>query len=221
MHNVFKLFRHPTEFFNSVKNETKYMPSLLMLVVIFFISYFLDFGAKLIVSFQQPLFIILAIMQVLLLVFVVALIFIAPFIVAGIIHLGVLIVGGKQGYFNTFKPLTYSAVVGTVWNIIITIVLLPLLSFLPIGIGTLGVFGQNTVGLEALFALGAFFLVYLAIIIPLAIAAFIHTVYVAVIGLSMFQQMSRMRAFVAIILIPLIIVLIIVMINLLILGIGF
>ena len=112
--------------------------------------------------------------------------FVTPFIFAGIIHLGVLIFGGKQGYFNTYKPSTYGAVLGMPYGIITSI----LSAALILRVGSSQITDAYTspeyIGLMIVF-----------------IIQIIHVFYFEIAALAKYQKMTKMKAFLALIIIPL------------------
>ena len=101
--------------------------------------------------------------------------FTIPFVGSGVNHLGVLIFGGKNGFFNTFKPLTYAMVIGGVYGVI-NATILTILSILNI---------KNLV-------------LNLVITMIILLIGFIHTLYAEVIGISQYQDMSKGKALLAI-----------------------
>jgi hypothetical protein len=190
------LFFSPTAFFRSVADEKNYFPILLFFAVtaiilsvvqsVFSIIAAIKYGAiMLAISFGVTVFTLIV---------TAVFVWIAPFIGAGITHLGILIVGGKNGYFNTFKPVTYSSIIGLFYALLNSIVSTTYALMMP----------AITVPTATYQTIPAFSIMGISIVI--GIIGFIHTLYVEVTGISMFHNMSKGRALVGALLIPLIIV---------------
>ena len=121
MQNLKSLIFNPNLFFKSVTKENKYFPIILRFGVVFIclwlivylvtISEFPRFWTFIFIVFI-PIFIMAAIILALAI----------PFIMSGISHFGILIVGGKGGFFNTFKPTTYASIIGLVYLAIYKII---------------------------------------------------------------------------------------------------
>ena len=188
------LFFHPSKFFKSVEKEKDYWPILLYLLtvnsivvliaaIVLVISFYTGSLAKDLPS-QVILIspIIILIITFVFLAFAVVFGSLAgPFISSGINHLGVMIFGGKNGFFNTFKPTTYAMGISSLYGIISFVIfsISGLISPLSSIIGTI-------------------------LNIVIIIIGAIHAIYAQVIGISKFQNMSGGRAFLGIIIISLI-----------------
>ncbi len=117
-------------------------------------------------------------------------VFAYPFIATGITQLGILLVKGQQGFYNTFKPMTYSMTIGAVYGLFQTITLT--LLYATVGVPYFGS-TQDIVQL----------IPFYVIVGVTSIAATAHILAVSIIGVAHFQKISRARAAVAGILIPL------------------
>ena len=185
------IFLEPTSFFRKVKNEKKYLPIL----AYFFAAYILsslvsfifglgDFKADFMKSGGTSVFI--PIMMIFLILFVLIISFAAPFIGAGISHLGIMIVGGAGKFFDTFKASTYASVLSPFYAIILEV------------IGYFNPFNMNNP------VWPDFLNVYTFLWIIIAITSVVHIFYVECTGLSQYHRISKTRAFVAILIIPII-----------------
>lgn len=181
------LFFRPKLFIKTIEKENSYLPILLF----YGIPYVL-------ISLISNLFSGDAFTIITSFIFDCLIIFVGSFVSAGIIHLGVKILGGKKGYFNTFKPDVYSSAVFLPYYLV--------LSLLLIGAG-LNTNGENIDPNE----IGKY-LWAIAIMVPVLLIGIIHSAYVAVIGISRFQKISKTRAFLAAIIFPVLYFLIIMII---------
>ena len=138
--------------------------------------------------------------------------FATPFVSSAIIHLGVLIFRGKEGFFNTFKPITYSGIIPLIYSIILAIVLAPIFIILLPGIidGFASVLAQYPTGAIPEGAISQDLASQLAVLIVVSVIAgfiigllsFIHMLYAAVVGISHYQKLSKVKAFFSIIIVP-------------------
>ena len=184
------IFFEPANFFKNVKNEKNYLPILMYFFAVYILSTlvslifeFKDIKEDLMKSsqFASVIFIVVVIFMLL---FVVLIAFAAPFIGAGISHLGIMIVGGAGKFFDTFKASTYASVLSPLYAIVLTI------------IGYLDPFNINNP------VWSDFLNVYTFLWIAVAIASTIHIFYIECTGLSQYHKISKIRALVAILLIP-------------------
>ncbi|MBW3015575.1 YIP1 family protein [Candidatus Woesearchaeota archaeon] len=199
------LFFNTKTFFNTVTGEREYMPILLFFVVVYAISQLIEVISSIPVivqtSYGQPLMGIFSFFITLFAaLFGVALAFATPWISAGINHLGVMIFGGKQGFFNTFKPSTYAMMIGMIYNAIAAVILFFVNMFypMPLQVETFAEIPFVTIGIA----------------IVIGIIAFIHTLYAEVIGIAKFQRMSKGRALMAVLILPIMIVLVVLVFGL-------
>ncbi len=100
---------------------------------------------------------------------------------AGLIHLGVLIFGGKQGYYATFKAITYARVVPVFYSFLLGLLALPLTKILREFQGQPEVITHVISGYLPLI----FLLIFLFII------NVVHYFFVATIGLAKYQKLSK------------------------------
>lgn len=208
------LFTHPTRFFKSVEKEKEYWPILIFFAVVSLISGVLGilFSIPQIISYpkgEAGLFTLpISFMMVVVMAFA------GPFIVAGITHLGVLLLGGKQGFFNTFKPMTYAGIVYAMYSLLGSLIGAAMFMIQPPDMQML-----TQLILEEGF--GAYTRQALPYLIPGAIILIINVIHVTVnetIGLSHFQKMSKVRAFVAVFVLPIVFLLAIMVVMGLLLG---
>ena len=211
------LFLNTSTFFNTVKvkNEKSYF-QILKFFVIIYIIYQLISAVLLVPAIrmmsQTPAMENLGLLSILGIIFGIIFAFILPFISAILTHIGVLIVGGRQGLFNTFKPVTYALVISVVYNIFSSIASFFLNFIYPIDTNIL----QKT-----MFSFHDFPIPHIVLGAVIGISSFIHTIYAEVIGISKFQKMSKLRAFFGVILIPLAIILFIAFLLIVVFGLSF
>ncbi|MBI4440146.1 YIP1 family protein [Candidatus Woesearchaeota archaeon] len=184
------LFFHPAAFFKSVEKEKDYWPILMFFFVFSVIATLIQLVAPSPYLSQDnvPSFLIIFGFF-----FSIFWSFVYPFIASGIIHLGVLIFGGRNGFFNTFKPITYVQVIGIFYALLSTLILSILNTFWPIAVtpeDPLSVFTTPV------------FSSRLALALLISFISMVHQLVAATLGISKFQGFSRARAFVAVVLMP-------------------
>ncbi|HJX05814.1 MAG TPA: YIP1 family protein [Candidatus Nanoarchaeia archaeon] len=191
-----KLFFKPSTFFKGVANEQNYFPILIFFVIVSAIAYIINWILTVIQAFSTPEATSAAVLGVIFgffgVAFSVGLSFAIPFVTAGIVHLGVMIYGGKKGYFNTFKPETYAMVVGMIYGIIFYIANFILWIVQPFQITEAAATSLTSI-------LNSIPVSYYVVNILIFIISLIHTLCVEVIGISKFQEMGKGRSFLAII----------------------
>lgn len=195
------LFKSPTAFFKTVVKEKDYGTIMQSLAYIILISVIVDIVFNIPVMIVQGKGSIEILASIPLALFSALFLFLIPYISAALNHIGVLIMGGRKGFFNTFKPSTYGIILYLIYGMLITIVSSLL-------------FVMNPVDIEAVTAAEDFSLSDLpihAIIVTslIFIVAIVHVTVVEVIGVAKFQKLSNGRAFMAVFVIPLAIFLII------------
>ncbi len=199
---------HTKTFFSKVEHEKDYLPILFTFVIItaitsiaqFIISLkgLLSLGSKIMIS------------QAFSTTFGIAFAFAVPFILASFIHLGVLLLGGRQGFFNTFKPTTYAVILGALYSlgyfIIINIynLIVPLDLQAILNIQT--AIQSGTISYADLAPLK----IRLGIMLVISLISIIHTLYASTVGIAKFQNMKKWKAFIAAILFPVVIMLLII-----------
>ena len=202
------LFLHPGEFFDLVEDEKGYKKPLMYAVIASVIVSFLNTIISALPLFSSPLggFALggLGLIIPLFLVFGIGFTFALPFLAAGMVHLGVMMFGGKKGYFNTFKPITYAIVIGSLYTLISSIIqgVLTMTIAKPI-------YNAPSLGFPMAGALGPSIFVY-AVGIIIGLASFVHLTIIEVIGVSKYHNISKGKAFWGVIIIPLIIVMLLV-----------
>ncbi len=205
---IFFLLFHTKNFFSKIEKEKNYFPILLFFVIINTVAVLIQF------LFTLPALLnlgsIIIIKQSLSAIYNIALSFATPFIFALLIHLGVLIFGGRQRFFNTFKPLTYALVIGILYSLFYTLLsnIYNLVSPLdPSVMATLQAKIQSgLISFSDLAPLRA----RLGMMLIIGVIAIIHSLYAGTIGIAKFQNIKKWKAFFSLILFPLIIFILIV-----------
>lgn len=203
------LFKHPTAFFNSVEKDKDYKKIMFFYVVITTLSILVG-----LIPAMTQIFFKSETLQATLAVTIVStlfgallgiiLAFFTPFIAAAIIHLGVLVFRGKQGFFNTYKPITYSSSISQIYKILTSIIGIPLVFLLPV-IDYNSITPEQLIQLLATSKIG---LTMVMIVFLISFISFIHSITASVIGVSKFQKISKWKAFFSIMFIPILILLI-------------
>jgi len=178
-----QVFFEPTKFFKNMKKEQSYYEIWLYFFVLAALSAVAEIVLSIPIYIINPLFIILALLPL----FALILIAITPFSTAAINHIGVIIFGGKKGFINTYRPTTFALSIGFVYGIIIN----TLLKYVV-------VFNENIVVISSL----------TFIVFVISIVALIHFLYVGSVGISIFQEISKLKSFLSIIAFPIIIILV-------------
>ena len=215
------LIFHPTTFFNNVEKETEIMPILLFYAVITIILGLVGTLIALPITIKAgtviPEFTGLGIGMIIFLelfvgmIMIAAFAFIGPFIASAIAHVGVWMVKGKQGFFNTFKPVTYAMVIAAVYQFVSTIISTIMELINP-------TYTAITLGIAEVPSLGSIITPTFIVAIIIGIISFIHVLFVEIIGVAKFQNISRGRAFMAVFVIPLLLVIAVIIIFALIIG---
>lgn len=123
--------------------------------------------------------------------------FIAPFISAGVIHLGVLIFGGRQGYYNSFKPITYVGSISRVYEVLLGLLALVFALFVQYGLVTADILSLSPGQIAFIVLMGIVYLVM-----------FFHIVYAQIVGIAKYQKLSNWRAALGVFFVPLILLII-------------
>jgi hypothetical protein len=203
-----KLFFSPKAFFEGVAWETDYLAPLLYFVIIMVIAQFINVLLSIPSTLQQPLGVIAVIFSFFGIAVGAAIGFVVPFISAGINHLGVLMFGGRKGYYNTFKPTTYAMVIGVVYGLILGIANFILSIVQPFNpASSIPTSFSDFISIIP----GS----YIAVNVLIYLASMIHTICAEVIGISRFQEMSKAKAFFAVIVMMLIMLVIIATVTIL------
>ncbi len=190
-------------FFNSVKKENDYFPILMVFVVAYVVSEVFEFVLSLPMLSKIQGQKITILMSVLGIFVGIAFSFVFPFIASGINHLGVLIVGGKNRYFNTFKPTAYSMVLSAYYTILGAVLVFIINLMHPIDYSIL-----NSRETSSAFLSTPQFVAGLIV----GLIGLVHLIYAEVIGIAKFQSMTKARAFVAVFVIPLALILILMLV---------
>jgi len=203
--NLKKLYFHPSHFFSSVEKDRDYSKIMFFYVKIIILSSILTLLSSAILltikkSFTAQGFISLIFDSVI----SIGLAFLVPFVMAGIIHLGVLIFRGKQGYYNTYKPVAYSLVIVAVYSIIST-VLTSILSIIYPTSQLPSMTADSTAYFQTLLQ-DSNFVLLLAVAFTILVISFIHSLIVQVVGISKFQKISKLKSFLSVIIVSIIII---------------
>jgi hypothetical protein len=183
------LFLNPVDFFTSVRKENDYM-SILKFYVGFSVAVSIIIALLNIpLMFKDSVYIMGSILGI---VTAIVFSFVSPFIASGIIHLGVIIFKGKNGFFNTFKPVTYAMTIGVAYTLISSVITGVYSWFKPIT--------DIDVSNVALAAQDSAFITVISIVIGLA--SLVHVLIAHVKGISFYQGMTTMKAFLATVLVP-------------------
>jgi len=187
-----KLFLHPGKFIKSVSKEKDHWKITKIFAIFYITLVVLDilFGVLIKVRAGLPQSPVLTTLTQLIVGSVFA--FVIPYAGSAIIHLTVWLFGGRQGYFNTFKPVTYGFVLYLVYDLLSTVVTGILQLIQPIIPGIPYTQGYATF---LIILSGVFLLVGL-----------IFSLYTQVIGVKVYQKLSTVRAFFGVTLIPLILI---------------
>jgi hypothetical protein len=206
------LFWHPKKFLEGASGEKKYSSILFFYVTIAVLAILFNSVLALLRVYMAPgdLPLLMSMGFIVFSAIVsVGFAFASPFIVSAVIHLGVLIFGGKKGYFNTFKPITYSAAISEVYQILIVI------------LGAVVFFTFGDFAIDQVNSLSAGFIIVTLAYFVLLVISLIHVVYTEVVGVSKYQAISKWRSFLAIIFIPVIILIIGIVLFLLVSSSGY
>jgi len=171
------LFFSPTKFFQSVKHEKTVSTPLVFYGIIASILLLIEFIVARLEDISLWSGPGLPPLKISFLIFSIVFLFLIPFILTSIIHIWVVIFGGRKGVYNTFKPLIYSLIIAVFYIFLILIV--------------------NSVYFIRLVS-GSYFYVILSYFI--ITVGFIHTMNILLTGISIFQNMNKIRA--GILLIP-------------------
>ena len=201
--DIKQLLFSPREFFNSIYDDEDYLRPWLTIVIpsliYYFVAHLLTISRDVILSPAAGLFGVIG--AVFGLIFFVPSVLAAPFVGAGIIHLGAMILGVRDSFIKTFKVVCYGGIVGLIYNLISQILSLPL-PFIAMNLGE---------------SLSSMLIVFSPFLILIIIAT-IHQFYVQIQGLSLYYNVSKLRAFFSIILIPAILLFLVASIVFLIIG---
>src|SRR3989344_6633956 len=116
------LFFHSKQFFQLIKEEKKYQTILKDFLILYIIGQIIGFVFSALTINRYNLSNNLILTQASITIFSIIFAVVIPFIFSGITHLGVLIFGGKNGFFKTFKPATYAIIIGSIYGILISVV---------------------------------------------------------------------------------------------------
>ena len=198
------LFFHPDEFFISVKNEKKYFPILIYYAIIY-IAFVLIVNLislpAIIIGIYKGANAALSMLTLIIIPFSIIFgaiyAFVVPFIGSAVTHLGVLIFRGKNGFFNTFKPVTYAMIIPLIYGLVASIIfdIVRILFYM---------FNINSIYNYTATTMNSLDLVLIIFVFIIVLVLVIHSVIAQVKGISLFQKLSKLRAFLAIIIIPLI-----------------
>ncbi|MBU2640078.1 MAG: YIP1 family protein [Nanoarchaeota archaeon] len=190
------LFLNSNGFFKNVQKESEYWDVLKFYVIFTIVSQVISILLNLPTLMKESLFISAMIFS---LVGSVVFAFAVPFVSSGIVHLGVLVFKGKKGYFNTFKPITYAMTIGAAYNILSSLIN--------------GVYGWfNPLSIESLTSGLAQLEQNVAIVIVsgiIGIVSLIHILRTEILGIGFYQGLTKAKALLSVVLVPLVLFIII------------
>lgn len=187
-----KLFVDPAKFFKEVSKEKGYWTILKFFVAVYLAATVIQILASIPLNLKLVEIGILSSSLTILLMSVVAA-FISPFVASALSHLGVMLFGGKKGFFNTFKPITYSLIIVAGYGIVASIIILIVFLLNPENPGNI-IFTERITNF-------------------ISIIGMVHTLIAETIGVSMYHSISRGRALFGIILVPLVLLVLLVAIG--------
>ncbi|MBS3121421.1 YIP1 family protein [Candidatus Woesearchaeota archaeon] len=190
------LFTNPSVFYNSVKSETDVFPIILKYVIFMAVLQVIMFLVGIYGDLREGAYMVL--FSFIIMILSITFSFIMPFFSSGITHLGVLMFGGKQPFFNTFKTITYSMFLAAVYNFV-SLIIIEILNII----------------LNPTFETITDMMPQLIVAGIIGLIGLVHVFYTEIIGLGIYQQLTKLKAFFAIIIIPLAILLFIVLVGIL------
>lgn len=206
-----KLFFHPKSFFSEVEKEKSYSPAMFFYVKLSLIAIILELVLTLAIMLIQQSATLIGIVNVIISSIInIGFAFVIPFVAAAIVYLGVLIFRGKQGFFNTYKPITYALAVGIIYNIIVIIV-----SAITAIVNSSYAESLATITSPEMLWQNTGFVISMIIYGIVMLISLIHMIYTATTGLSKFQKISKLKSFFSIIIIPLAIIIVIILLIIL------
>lgn len=176
------LFAEPSKFFKEVSKEKKYWTVLKFFVMIYLAALVIQILASIPVTYGTPIFLYSTLITLFVGIFAA---FVSPFVGSTLSHLGIMILGGKKGFFNTFKAVTYGNLIIVGYGILSSLISL-ILFLLKIEGNPASVILMSLI----------------------TIAGVVHMLITSSIGVSMYHSISKVRAFFGIVLIPLILIII-------------
>ncbi|MBT4824953.1 hypothetical protein HN695_01740 [Candidatus Woesearchaeota archaeon] len=171
------LFLHPSEFLEQEKDLSyrsivlRYFWFVLAIQIVLFITGFYGYA-------KSGLEILIIAPIAALLVYVIPAL-IMPFFSGAITHLGVLIIGNREGFYNTFKPVAYSMFIKTLYMSALALIFQILNIFMPLPASA----SDSGMG------------IYFAFAIVFIIAGLIHSFYIRILGIMKYHKMSWWKAF--------------------------
>lgn len=207
---LYNLIFHTKSFISKIEQENEYFPILLTFVITTAIATIIQFFISLTTLISSGPSVIFK--QAVSAIGGIGFAFAIPFILCMIFHIGVLLLGGRRGFFNTFKPVTYSMVIGTAYSLLYTIIISFYNLISPISSETILVIQSKLQSGTISFADIAPLKIQLGIFLVIILLSIIHAIYAAVLGISKYQNMKKWKSFISLILIPLIIFVLLVII---------
>lgn len=199
-----KLFFHPKKFLDDVEKDKDYSKIMFFYVKASILAAIVSFICSLVILSSQNSLAISGVFSLLLNSIVsIGLAFLIPFIISFITHVGVWIFKGKQGYFNTYKATAYSITIVLIYGILSTIIISITGITNPVSITQ----EQLTLNPELIFQETGY-VASLVISLIILLVSLIHSLAVQIMGIAKFQKMSKLKAFFAIIIMPLILTII-------------
>jgi len=178
----------PGKFFDYIKNKEGYKEPLLFYSIIYIIIMLYSTVVMLPYYLTLPLgnFMLLFILASIFLGIPFA--FAMPFIRSGLAHLGLMILGAKKGFLQTFKSMSYGGII--------------MLLYGPISSTFQGIFYYITGADMSSPDVDIGYFIFFVVVMLISLAGLIHTLIVETIAVSKLQEMSYARSFFGIIMIP-------------------
>ena len=188
------VFFRPSVFFKRVEKEKEYPKVLFFYVIVAIIVgiFSMIVSIPVYIKMGSAIFALFAVLMGVIGTVIGA--FIMPFIVSAFNHLGVLVVGGREGFFNTFKPSTYAALIPLIYSPVYAVIGLLLELIFPV----VQPIGATTMPWGN-------FVIRMIIGGVIGLIIIVHSLIVEVIGLSHYQKISKGRALLAALFVPLVI----------------
>lgn len=190
------MLMRPLEFYKSIEKDNDFVKPMLYFAVTSIIVYIFGFLIYIPLGVTNPLETIFSFFfAVVLLPFSIGYMFAAPFVSAGIAHLGLMILGVRTEYIKTFKPISYSGIPGAAYSLFVICLSIVFYAVFPI---------TDEERLVAMLSTGAvwIFVGFIIIMIFIAVIRKIHVLITETIGIAYYHNISRLKAFLGLILIP-------------------
>ncbi len=180
-----QLYLKPTEFFKQRTNEKDYLDIFLKYIIFIAIIKGLLFIIGIYGDILEGAYVVL--FSLILAILSIVLSFLVPFITSGIIHIGVVLFGGKGEFIDTFKTATYSLILVGVYSFAASVLFEIISLLIPIP-----VFSEDLSAMTP-------HLIVSGIVLFIGL---VHMIWTLVIGLNITQSMTKTKSLFAILIIP-------------------